>query len=31
MKGHLLDLVSSLDLRNTEPLARSLKEALARP
>ncbi|MCE6951422.1 GntR family transcriptional regulator [Cereibacter sphaeroides] len=30
MKGHLLDLVSSLDLRNPAPPARSLKEALAR-
>ena len=30
MKGHLLDLVSSLDLRNPAPPAPSLKEALAR-
>lgn len=30
MKGHLLDLVSSLDLRTPAPPARSLKEALDR-
>ncbi|RHZ96286.1 GntR family transcriptional regulator [Cereibacter sphaeroides] len=30
MKGHLLDLVSSLDLRNPAPPARSLREALDR-
>ncbi|MGP3698064.1 GntR family transcriptional regulator [Rhodobacter sp. NSM] len=30
MKGHLLDLISSLDLRNPAPPARSLREALAR-
>ncbi|PTR17793.1 GntR family transcriptional regulator [Cereibacter azotoformans] len=31
MKGHLLDLVSSLDLRRPAPPAHSLKEALDRP
>ncbi len=29
MKGHLLDLVSSLNLRNQPPAARSLREALS--